>query len=378
MQATKGLTVSFRSRTRLIGCTMALVAFAALMLASTAGAMKAPPPEETYLALGDSLAFGYSQQLYNENEAAGDPATAFEAGYANDYYNLIAKKAKHVNLRLTNDGCPGETTESMIGSNATLIGGLNAALKGVQEANKLPPVSGESPCAYQEGWNAFHTDGTGGPLHNPYVGHSQLENAIETIAVDQALGKPVTTITLNIGANDELHVVNGCKAEVTEEFVKTGESKWGENPTVAVKHCLEAHVPGLFAQILSNITGVLTAIRDGSYFGGVNYTGKIVFQGGYDPYGNVFGTGELLESSNGLAALLNEHAAATVSAFEVCYANPQPKFNPQSKREPERLQAWTNMANLTEYEGKANGPDIHPTPAGYEELTRIMKLDCGL
>jgi lysophospholipase L1-like esterase len=376
MQATKGLTVSFRSRARTIGCSLALVAFAALALAPVAGAMKAPPPEETYLALGDSLAFGYSQQLYNENQAAGDPANAFEAGYANDYLARVRKHAQHGNLALTDDGCPGETTESMIGTNAALIGGLNAALAG-----KIPvPVAGESPCAYQEGWNAFHTPGIGGPLHHPYVGHSQLENALETIAVDNALGKPVTYITLNIGANDELHVVNGCKAEVTEEFTKTGESKYGGTPTEAVKHCLEAHVNGLFGQILSNITGMLTAIRNGASFvpGGVNYTGKIVIQGGYDPYGNVFGTGELLESSNGLAALLNEHEAATVSAFGACYANPQPKFNPQSKKEPAKLQAWTNMANFTEYEGKANGPDIHPTPAGYEELATIMKHDCGL
>ncbi|HTR89907.1 MAG TPA: hypothetical protein VMG62_07330, partial [Solirubrobacteraceae bacterium] len=189
---------------------------------------------------------------------------------------------------------------------------------------------------------------------------------------------PVTMLTLNIGANDELAVVNGCKAEVTEEFTNEGKSKYGETPSTAVKGCLEAHVNGLFAQILSNITGALTAIRNGEAFGGVNYTGKIVVQGGYDPYGNVLGTGELLESSNGLAALLNEHESATVAAFGACYANPQHRFDPQNKREPERLQAFTNMANITEYEGKANGPDIHPTPLGYHELAKIMKADCGL
>jgi lysophospholipase L1-like esterase len=377
MQATKGLAVSFRSRARLIGCLMALVAFVAMALAPTAGAAKAPK-EETYLALGDSLAFGYSQQLYNENAAAGDPASAFEAGYANDYLADLRAHHLYKEIQLTNDGCPGETTESMIGSNATLIGGLNAALKEVQEANKLPPVSGGSPCAYQESWNAYHNDGTGGPLHHPYVGQSQLENAIETIAVDQALGKPVTKLTLNIGANDELAVVHGCEKEVTEEFTNEGKSKYGETPTAAVKGCLEAHVPALFGQILSNITGVLTGIRDGSYFGGVNYTGTIVVQGGYDPYGNVFGTGELLETSTNLAALLNENEAATVANFGTCYANPEPKFNPGNKREPERLETWTNMANFTTFEGKANGPDIHPTPAGYQELTKIMKADCGL
>jgi lysophospholipase L1-like esterase len=380
MKATNGLVVLFRSRTRLIGCSMAIaLMLSALAFASTAGAAKTPKPE-TYLALGDSLAFGYSQQLYNENEAAGDPATAFENGYASDYYEKVKAKAMHKGLLLTNDGCPGETTESLIGSNPALIGGLNAALKAAQEANKLPPITGESPCAYQEAWNAFHTNGKGGPLHHPYVGQSQLENALETIALDNAFGKPVTHITLNIGANDELHVVNGCKAEVTEEFINEGKSKYGATPTTAVKGCLEFHVPGLFGQILSNISGMLAAIRNGASFvpGGVNYTGAIVVQGGYDPYGNVLGEGELLESSNGLAALLNEHEAATVAAFGACYANPQPKFDPQNKREPGQLQRWTNMANITEFEGKANGPDIHPTPEGYQELAKIMKADCGV
>ncbi len=380
MKATNGLVVLFRSRARLIGCSMAIaLALSALAFASTAGAAKTPTPE-TYLALGDSLAFGYSQQLYNENEAAGDPATAFEAGYVNDYYNHIKAHTKYRGLLLTNDGCPGETTESMIGSNATLIGGLNYALKATQEANKLPPITGESPCAYQEAWNAYHINGKGGPLHHPYVGQSQLENALETIALDSATGKPVTHITLNIGANDELHQIKACETEVTEEFVNEGKSKYGATPTAAVKGCLEYHVPGLFAQILSNISGVLAAIRNGASFvpGGVNYTGSIVVQGGYDPYGNVLGEGELLENSNDLAALLNEHEAATVAAFGACYANPQPKFNPQNRREPYRLQRWTNMTNLNVYEGKKDGPDIHPTPAGYEELAKIMKADCGI
>ena len=80
MQATNG---SPRSRTRVIGCLMATaLVFSALVFASSASAAKI---NKTYLALGDSLAFGYSQQLYNEHEAEGDPATAFEHGYVNNY-----------------------------------------------------------------------------------------------------------------------------------------------------------------------------------------------------------------------------------------------------------------------------------------------------
>ena len=30
-----------------------------------------------------------------------------------------------------------------------------------------------------------------------------------------------------------------------------------------------------------------------------------------------------------------------------------------------------------EYEGKKDGPDIHPTPAGYQQLANEMFPDCG-
>jgi hypothetical protein len=35
------------------------------------------------------------------------------------------------------------------------------------------------------------------------------------------------------------------------------------------------------------------------------------------------------------------------------------------------------MANFSEFEGKKNGPDIHPTPLGYQELANVMQANCG-
>ena len=204
MSAKNGSAVSFRRRSRLIGCAAAVVfAFAALFAAS-AGA-EAPPPTQSYLALGDSLAFGYSQQLFNENEKFGEPPSAFEHGYVNDYYQHLRPRTNHVALQ--NNGCPGETTDSMIGN-----GALAAAFG----------IPGESPCAYHK---------LGLPLHHEYGGtKSQLESAIETIAVDAGTGKPVTTTTLNIGANDELKAVHACEKEVKEEYESTGKSKYGGKP----------------------------------------------------------------------------------------------------------------------------------------------------
>ena len=59
MQAMNGFLASGGRRgSRLVGCVIALLALAAMTLPSAASAMK-PKVRKTYVALGDSLAFGY-------------------------------------------------------------------------------------------------------------------------------------------------------------------------------------------------------------------------------------------------------------------------------------------------------------------------------
>jgi hypothetical protein len=365
-----GRAVAARLRTLVLACAIATaLALSATVLAATASAAK--PAHEGYLAIGDSLAFGFSQQLFNENEKTGENPAAFTNGYVDDYLKTLP-----AGVALTNDGCPGETTDSMIGN-----GPLSAQMAALG-------TTGEAPCAYK------YVDKL--PLHNEYLGtSSQLENALEAIKVIGKGENPVTTLTLNIGANDQLHQLRKCEAEVKSEFEKEGKSKYGATPEEAQKNCIVGHIPGLFEHILKNIAGSLFVIRNGSQFcvpaatscpgkgeKGVDFTGKIVVQGGYNPFGAVFTPGvELLPASNTLVELLNFREASVVGQFGACYANPQPVFNPfvvgEPGREPGQLQALTNMANFTVFEGKKNGPDIHATPAGYQELSNIMKADCG-
>ncbi|HSZ04663.1 MAG TPA: hypothetical protein VK778_05605 [Solirubrobacteraceae bacterium] len=364
MSAMNGSLVPARTRGRLFGCVALVMALSAMVFASVASA-KTAPITHTYLALGDSLAFGYSQQLYNENEKSGDPVAAFEHGYANDYFAKMAPKKNGV--QLTNDGCPGETSSSLIGD-----GPLGAAL-----AASPFKVSEEAPCAYQEAWNAYHTDGEGGPLHNPYVGESQLENALKEIAVDHYTGKPVVSVSLDIGPNDELAAVHGCETEVGTEFVTEGKSKYGSTPTEAVEHCIVDHVPGLIEKLVKNIGATIYTLREGAAFGGVNYAGQICYVGAYDPYGSVFKAGEEeLAGSRFLATTINQDVnEKAVEPFGAEYANALTKFNPGNRSEPVRLREWTNMANTMEFEGKKDGPDIHATPAGYRELAKIMRTE---
>ena len=57
-------------------------------------------------------------------------------------------------------------------------------------------------------------------------------------------------------------------------------------------------------------------------------------------------------------------------------------FNPGGEREPARLQKWTSMANTNVTEVKpgvtrADGPNIHPTKAGYAKIASLIAKTCG-
>jgi hypothetical protein len=82
MSAKNGLAVSFRSRGRIVGlCLVVLFALSAVF----SSAASAAPIKENYLALGDSISFGYSAALFNANFPTESPS-AFEAGVANKYW----------------------------------------------------------------------------------------------------------------------------------------------------------------------------------------------------------------------------------------------------------------------------------------------------
>jgi hypothetical protein len=409
MQATHGLAALSRSRTRLIAGLMAItLALAALMLALASPARAAEPPQKVYLGVGDSLTFDYSQELFNEfypkeqpkkfeealsfgygvesakkfeeanglNLGYGEPTSGKPNGFVTDYQLKLAAKQTEESIwrKAVNDGCPGETSDSFIGT-----GPLGKALEGIIEGSH-----GEAPCAYH------NVDGF--PLHHEYeASQSQLENALQVIAAQTTSTKgkssprPVSTITLQIGSNDLLHGVAKCEAEVKAEFEATGKSIYGgPGPAEAVKGCLEAHAGELFQHVLKNTAAALFAIRNGGLFGGVNYMGTINVLGFYDPNGAVITPGvEILPSSNTLLAILNFFDKKLTKEFGGCYANPQPRFNSlfegKPAQEPERLQAFTNMANTTTAVGGTkgkNGPDIHPTPLGYEELANTITAQC--
>ena len=349
MSAKNGLTRSFR----LIGCLMAAALMASALFASAASAKTLKPT--AYLALGDSLSFGYKGVTFTENKvknavscaaeekAKCEPASSFEGGFVGYFGSRLAKVEKKAGNELTtvNLGCPGETSDGMIGHT---YGG---------------PGAEYNPCGYNtvEGW----------PLKTEYAPASQLEAAAAAIAT-KAYGE-VKAVTLQIGSNDELQTVAKC-----------------ETPSYDVEHgfatllaCIEheagpegyAFSGGLFSHILTNI-GVSVAVLRGA-----GYSGTIEILGFYNPDAN------LLEGSDALDKILNENLegliAGEVYGPGIKLAQPFPVFNPEaalftpgesSKEHAKKItKEQKAICKLTEM---CTHSDVHPTHKGYQVLGKLL------
>ncbi|HEY2140531.1 MAG TPA: SGNH/GDSL hydrolase family protein [Solirubrobacteraceae bacterium] len=289
MVAGARMPVSFRSRSRLIGCLLSLVvALSALLLAPPTGASAS---RTTYLALGDSLAFGYSQAKFNSLFPNENPA-AYNTGYVDDFGKALALFQPGV--QTVNDGCPGETTDSFI----------------------------KGPCQYQLSF----------PLHHPYSGgiaSSQLSDALNYLGAHPGTTTP---ITLDIGANDALGVIEGvCKLEPT---------------------CIAEHAPALFAHIGTNLGSILAQLR------GAAPHARIIVLGLYNPFGaNIAGADQL-------TAQLNTVMAGDAAAVHARFVDPLPVFNPPGPLEQPTLCLLTNICTSLK--------DIHPTDVGYGVLGGLV------
>jgi lysophospholipase L1-like esterase len=264
------MAIRFHSRPLLGGLApagalvaVALVLASSLLYAPAATARAlATRAQPTYLALGDSLAFGYSQAKFNSLFPNEDPA-AYDTGYVDDFGKVL--KLLHPHLAIVNDGCPGETTDSLI----------------------------NGPCAYQLSF----------PLHHPYVGgpsSSQLSDALAYIAAHPGTINP---ITIDIGANDALGLI-----EKTCNFEPA---------------CIATGAPAVFAHIGANLGLILGKLRAAAP------RAEIVVLGLYNPFGaKIAGGDELTAALNqvmaGVAASTGARFAAPLPIFNPPGALEQP------------------------------------------------------
>ena len=153
---------------RLIGIGLAgtaMVAAASLMPALPASAtpVTGPAADGTYLALGDSVAFGYVPPQAVPAPDYSDPRSF--VGYPEDV-------ARALHIRVSNASCPGETTASF-----------------------LVPGAPSNGCENSPGSSVGYR--TEYPLHVPYRG-TQMQYALKYLAVH----RHTRLVTIDIGAND--------------------------------------------------------------------------------------------------------------------------------------------------------------------------------
>lgn len=248
-------------------------------------------PQLSYLALGDSLAFGYSEAKFNSLYPNESPA-AYDTGYVDDFAHVL--KLGDPSLQVINDGCPGETTESFI----------------------------NGPCAYQLEF----------PLHHPYVGGATSSQLSDALAYLNAHPGAVNPITLDIGANDALGVIETtCKRE---------------------PECVVKDAPALFAHIAVNLGLILADLRAAAPHA------TLIVLGLYNPFG------EKLAGGDALTAQLNEVMSKVASSAGARFADPLPVFNPPGALEKPTICLLTNMCTPLE--------DIHPTDLGYAVLAGLI------
>jgi lysophospholipase L1-like esterase len=290
-----------RRHLALLGVLSVLLAVSLAALAATAGARGQwggpsrpgfrPPAATSYLALGDSLAFGYSQAKFNSLLPEENPAD-FETGYVNVFGDAL--KLFNPNLQIVNDGCPGETTESLI----------------------------KGPCAYQLEF----------PLHHPYVGGPSSSQLSDALAYLHAHPGGVNPITIDIGANDALGLIEGtCKLEAA---------------------CIAAGAPAVFAKIGANLGLILGQLRAAAPHA------QIVVLGLYNPFG------ETIAGGDALTAALNEVESGVAATVGARFADPLPFFNPPGALEAPTICLLTNMCTPL--------VDIHPTDLGYKVLGGLV------
>jgi lysophospholipase L1-like esterase len=252
--------------------------------AAPAGA-SAPPPRSAassgyYLSLGDSLAFGYQPDLV----AAGDLNAADYRGYAEDF------AAMRPNLQLVNFGCPGETTGSL------LHGG----------------------CPWP------------GTLHDSYgAAPSQFAAAVGFL---QAHGAQTALISVDIGSNDLLALVNSCKNAA--------------DPT----QCITAGAPATFAAMGANygqLVGTLRALAPNA---------QIVLFNFYNPLALA------LPGSDQLAAAASSVVEQIAARFGASVADAFGAINHAAGSPAEQAFICARTWECTPF------VNIHPTDLGYQAL----------
>ncbi len=182
-------------------------------LPAWAGSVTGPAANGTYLALGDSVAFGYV------------PAQAVPPPNYRDAHSFVGYPedvAQALRVRVWNASCPGETTDSML---------VTGALSNGCENSPASPV----------GYRTLY------PLHVQYQG-TQMQYALKYLAVH----RHTQLVTIDIGAND----VFLCQETTADRCTSPAELQ-------AVLQEIQANLTAIYTQIrvVAHYQGLLVALN---------------------------------------------------------------------------------------------------------------------
>lgn len=305
-----------------------VVAFVAVLcsLVLLPEAQAKPKPASDYLALGDSLAYGYQAAKFGAEYPNIIPST-FDTGYVDVLGSWLRSLKRPIDT--TNFGCPGESSDSF------RFGGRGAATVYTFVPNAA--FCGDQPAAgvgaiFNKAW-----------LHDSYGG-SQLDAALAFLRKH-----PHTSpITLDIGANDTLIFLEQCGFGAVPDCVTP------------------AALSNLFARIAGNVAASVAALRTAAP------RAEIIVMGLYNPYPTVLPGGDMLTKA------LNSTLRSVVTGLGADFADPLPVFNPASITGESEVAdipsicLFTNMCPGGIFNPVSPLADIHPTDAGYATLARFI------
>jgi lysophospholipase L1-like esterase len=154
-------------RINTVACVAMLVAAVAITVSPAVGQVEQfNPPKQYYLALGDSISYGFQRSKFD----AGLPPSAFDTGYV----DVFAARLRQIRPGLTvvNYGCPGESTRTFTTTRCATL-----------------PIE---------------------QLHDAYAG-PQLEAAVTFL---RAHPGQVSPITLTLWSNDVRIFVEECQGDL--------------------------------------------------------------------------------------------------------------------------------------------------------------------
>jgi lysophospholipase L1-like esterase len=248
----------FASRRRRLVLLAAVGALAAAVVPVTTGlaAPSAPPASagSYYLALGDSVAFGY-------RESSNLPTPDYsKSGQFRSYGRDVADA---LGLRLINAACPGETTTSLL---------TGAKSNGCEDSYDSGNQTFDQP-GYRD---AF-------PLHVKYTG-TQMAFAKAFLKAHPA----TRLVTLTIGANDGFLCLRGYPANCSSDFGT------------------------FFSGLTSRVKKILAGLR------GTGYTGQIVLLDYYSTnYADNATTVETSALDNAIDSAASSYHVTVASGFDI-------------------------------------------------------------